>query len=55
MWEELEKDKSFQTRFLYERFSAKGIPDVFVALKVPEKLRCISFLINSSFLINTTK
>lgn len=49
IWEELEKDKSFQTGLLYKRYSAKVKPDVFVALKAPEKLRCISFRISSSF------
>lgn len=49
IWEELEKDESFQTGLLYKRYSAKVKPDVFVALKAPEKLRCISFRISSSF------
>ena len=48
IWEELENDKSFQAGMLYKRFSAKVKPDVFVALKAPERLRCISFLISSA-------
>ena len=32
IWEELEKDESFQTGLLYKRYSAKVKPDVFVAL-----------------------
>ena len=53
IWEELEKDESFQTGLLYKRYSAKVKPDVFVALKAPEKLRCISFRISSSFNFDT--
>ena len=53
IWEELEKDESFQTGLLYKRYSAKVKPDVFVALKAPEKLRCISFRITSSFNFDT--
>jgi len=49
IWDELEKDESFQTGLLYKRYSAKVKPDVFVALTAPEKLRCISFHISSSF------
>ena len=48
MWEELEKDNSFQSGLLYKRYSANVKPDVFVALRAPEKLRCIAFLINPS-------
>ncbi|VVB54853.1 Uncharacterised protein [uncultured archaeon] len=55
IWEELEKDESFQTGLLYKRYSAKVKPDILVALKAPEKLRCISFLICSSFNLDTSK
>lgn len=48
IWEELEKDKSFQAGLLYKRYSPEVDPDVFVALKAPEKLRCITFLVSSS-------
>lgn len=48
IWDELEKDESFQIGLLYKRYSAKVNPDIFVALKAPDKLRCISFLISSS-------
>lgn len=47
IWEELEKDESFQAGLLYKRYSAKVNPDIFIALKAPEKLRCISFHISS--------
>lgn len=49
IWEELEKDNSFQSGLLYKRYSANVKPDVFVALRAPEKLRCIAFLINPFF------
>jgi len=55
IWEELEKDESFQTGLLYKRYSAKVKPDVFVALKEAEKLRCISFRINSSLNFDTNQ
>ena len=55
IWEELEEDESFQTGLLYKRYSAKVKPDVFVALKAPEKLRCISFRISSSSNMDTNQ
>ncbi len=55
IWEELEEDESFKTGLLYKRYSAKVKPDVFVALKAPEKLRCISFLISSSLNLDTNQ
>lgn len=53
IWEELENDTSFQIGLLYKRYSTKVNPDIFVALKAPEKLRCISFRISSSFNLDT--
>lgn len=55
IWEELEKDENFQIGLLYKRYSAKVNPDVFVALKAPEKLRCISFHISSSINLDTNQ
>lgn len=55
IWEELENDKSFKSGLLYKRFSAKVKPDIFIALRAPEKLRCISFLISSSDEISTNQ
>ncbi|KXS46086.1 MAG: Uncharacterized protein AWU58_817 [Methanohalophilus sp. T328-1] len=49
IWEELENDKSFHSGLLYKRYSAKIKPNIFISLKAPEKFRCISFLIDSSF------
>lgn len=52
IWEELEKDGSFQTGLLYKRYSVGVEPDLFVALKAPEKLRCIAFHISFYSSIN---
>ncbi len=42
IWKDLEKDQSLQTGLLYQRYSGKVQPDVYVALKAPERLRCIA-------------
>ncbi len=55
IWEELEKDKSFKSGLLYKRYSAKVKPDIYVALKAPENLRCIAVNISSSSKINIDK
>lgn len=52
IWEELEDDKSFSSGLLYRRYSAAVLPDVFIALKVPEKFRCIAASISDSLSIN---
>ncbi|WP_372756818.1 PD-(D/E)XK motif protein [Mariniflexile sp.] len=49
IWTDLERDTSNHSGLLYKRYSAEVLPDVFIALKSPEKLRCIAFRINSSF------
>ena len=51
IWLSLESDKSSHLGLLYKRYSAEVKPDVFIALKAPEKLRCIAFKISvgSSF------
>ncbi len=48
IWQELETDKSLQSGLLYKRYSGKVQPDVYVALKAPERLRCIAAHISSS-------
>ncbi|WP_319506048.1 PD-(D/E)XK motif protein [uncultured Methanolobus sp.] len=55
IWEELESDSSFHTGLLYKRYSVKVIPDVYIALKNPEKIRCIAANISSSFIIDYEK
>jgi len=42
IWTELENDQSLQSGLLYKRYSGKIQPDVYVALKAPERLRCIA-------------
>lgn len=54
IWEELENDKSFSHGLLLRRYSGSVLPDVFIALKSPEKFRCIAAAITSSFKINLT-
>lgn len=48
IWEELERDKSFSKGLLLRRYSGSVLPDVFIALTVPESLRCIAASISSS-------
>lgn len=49
IWLSLEVDNSSHSGLLYKRYSAEVLPDVFIALKAPEKLRCIAFRISISF------
>lgn len=49
IWASLEDDTSVHTGLLYKRYSAEIKPDVFIALKAPEKLRCIAFSLAASF------
>jgi hypothetical protein len=49
IWIGLESDISSHSSLLYKRYSAEVLPDVFIALKAPEKLRCIAFKINVAF------
>lgn len=49
IWIGLESDNSSHSGLLYKRYSADVLPDIFIALKAPEKLRCIAFRISDSF------
>lgn len=49
IWSGLEGDNFSHLGLLYKRYSAEVRPDVFIALKAPEKLRCIAFKITSTF------
>jgi hypothetical protein len=49
IWLGLEGDSSNHSGLLYKRYSAEVLPDVFIALRSPEKLRCIAFSLNDSF------
>ena len=55
IWIGLESETSNHSGLLYKRYSAEVLPDVFVALKAPEKLRCISFRINAAFPFDETQ
>ena len=52
IWEELENDKSFSRGLLLRRYSGSVLPDVFIALKSPEKFRCIATSISNSVSVN---
>ena len=52
IWEELENDKSFSHGLLIRRYSGAVLPDVFIALKLPEKFRCIATSISNSVRVN---
>jgi hypothetical protein len=52
IWQSLESDSKSYSSLLYKRYSAQVKPDVFIALKSPEKLRCVSFQVSSSFLFD---
>lgn len=49
IWLSLEKNVSNYSGLLYKRYSAEVSPDVFIALKAPEKLRSIAFSVSSTF------
>lgn len=52
IWENLENDKSFSHGLILRRYSSAVTPDVFVAIKLPEKFRCIAASISNSVKIN---
>jgi hypothetical protein len=47
IWLGLEGDTSSHSGLLYKRYSAEILADIFVALKAPEKLRCVAFRISA--------
>lgn len=49
IWVGLESETSNHSGLLYKRYSAEVLPDVFIALIAPEKLRCIAFRISAAF------
>lgn len=51
IWLDLESDESNLQALLYKRYSAEVLPDIFVALKSPERFRCIAFKISNSYLL----
>jgi hypothetical protein len=46
IWQQLENDGSFSHGLLLRRYAGSILPDVFVALKAPEKIRCIAATVN---------
>ena len=52
IWKGLENDKSLITGLLLRRYSASVLPDVYVALRQPERLRCIAIRLQSGSTIN---
>lgn len=54
IWVGLESEVSNHSGLLYKRYSAEVLPDVFIALKAPEKLRCIAFRISATFPFDET-
>lgn len=46
IWLGLEGDNFRHSGLLYKRYSAKVLPDIFIALKAPDKFRCIAFKIS---------
>lgn len=55
IWTGLENETSNHSGLLYKRYSAEVLPDVFIALKAPEKLRCIAFRISAAFPFDETQ
>lgn len=55
IWVGLESETSNHSGLLYKRYSAEVVPDVFIALKAPEKLRCIAFRISAAFPFDETQ
>ncbi len=55
IWIGLESVTSNHSGLLYKRYSAEVLPDVFIALKAPEKLRCIAFRISAAFPFKETQ
>jgi hypothetical protein len=47
IWNELEDEQPLKSGLLYKRYSGAIKPDVYVAIKSPEKLRCIAAHLNS--------
>jgi hypothetical protein len=52
IWDELENDNSISYGLLLRRYSGGVLPDVFIALKSPEKFRCIATSISNNFKVN---
>lgn len=52
LWNELENDLSAQAGLLRRRYAGSVLPDVFVALRHPEKTRCLAVRISNTASVN---
>jgi len=52
IWSELENDKSFSHGLLIRRYSGDILPDIFVAIKLPEGFRCIAASLSNTKNLN---
>jgi hypothetical protein len=52
IWNEMENDNTVSSGMLLRRYSGVVLPDVFIALKMPEKIRCIAASITNSCLVD---
>jgi hypothetical protein len=55
IWQDLESDSSLQSGLLYKRYSGNVLPDLYVAIKMPERFRCIAAHLNASPDFDTRK
>ncbi|MCO6488512.1 MAG: PD-(D/E)XK motif protein [Phaeodactylibacter sp.] len=51
IWQELENEQQLKSGLLYKRYSGAVKPDVYVAVKSPEKLRCIAAQLDASVVL----
>jgi hypothetical protein len=52
IWSEIESEIDIYSGLLYKRYSAEVLPDIYVALKAPEKLRSIAFRLTAKLPFN---
>ncbi len=55
LWYNLEKENSFSTGIVMKRYSSDIIPDVFIALLMPEKIKSIAFRLDKEIDIDFIK
>jgi len=53
IWTELESESSPESGILYKRLSGEVLPSVYIAMKYPEKLRCIAAHLDLGSVSNT--
>ena len=52
IWKDLESDKTFTSGLLLRRYSSAVLPNVFIALKAPERYRCIATILKDEVVID---